>query len=132
MSEFRVKCRQIQFQQYSDEHASVSAHFDHGGKDSNTTVTASHNPGSAPGAEKPCPEYYNLSVGHTDQTRVRGECNGIAYLSDEVSMFLTREDIERIHFATGELLAQSEGIEKGAASVRVVCDPREEKKEVPA
>jgi hypothetical protein len=128
MSEFRVKCRDIQFQQYSETHSSVSAHFDHGGKDSNTIVTASHHPKSADDAEHFCHEFYNLTVGRTDQVGKRGACNGGEHVSDEMSMFLTRADIERIHFATGEMLAQSEGLEQGAASVRIVCDPREEAK----
>ena len=123
MSEFRVKCRSVQFDQFSETHSSVSAHFDHGGSNSNTVVTASHHPKSAPGDEHPCPEYYNLSVLHSDQERASRR-----HVSDEVGLFLTREDIERIHFATGELLAQSDGLAEGAASVRVSLDPREEAK----
>jgi hypothetical protein len=127
MSEFRVKCRSIQFQQYSETHSSVSTHFDMGGENSNTVVTASHHPKSAPGDENPCHEFYNLSVSHTAEVRVP-HTDRREHVSDEVSMFLRREDIERIHFATGEMLAQSEGLEQGAASVRIVCDPREEAK----
>lgn len=127
MSEFRVKCRDIQFQQYSETHSSVSAHFDHGGKRSNTVVTATHHPKSLPTDESFCHEFYSLSVGHTNAIPKRGACNGDDHVSDEIAMFLSREDIERIHFATGELLAQSEGLQEGAASVRVVCDPRDEK-----
>jgi hypothetical protein len=120
MSEFRIKSRSVQFNQFSETHSSVSAHFDHGASTSNTVVTASHHPKSAR-SEEFCPEYYNLTVRHSDQDR-----SSKRHVSDEISMFLTREDMERIHFATGELLAQSEGLEDGAASARVVCDPREE------
>lgn len=128
MSDVRIKVRGIQFQTYSETHSSVDAHFDNGGENSNTVVTASHHPKSAPGDENPCPEYYNLAVTQQAQTPKRGECKGTDYINDGIAMFLTREDIERIHFATGELLAQSEGLQEGAASVRIVCDPREEAK----
>lgn len=127
MSEMTFSKRGVQLSVYSDTHTGVTVHADRSGE-SNTVVTASHNPGTLPGAENSCPEYYSLDVSTQAQIATRGACNGHEYVSDNIGMFLDRATIERIHFATGELLAQSEGMERGAASVRIVCDPREEAK----
>ena len=119
MSEFSYSKNGLSVRGYAPDHvtATLSGIY---GRDVRTIVTVAHFPQSEEGAENPCHEFYSLDL------TLRG--NEAPYGSTTIAAHLTREDIERLHFATGELLAQSEGLKRGAAHSRVVCDPDEEEK----
>jgi hypothetical protein len=118
-AEFSYSENGLRVRSYTAGHvtASLSGMFD---RETRTVVTVAHFPQSAEGAENPCHEFYSLEISIN--------ANEAPYNTSAIGAHLTREDIERLHFATGELLAQSEGLKRGAAHSRVVCDPQDEEK----
>lgn len=130
MADFSYSKRGVSLNQYSDEHMSVSMHAQ-GDRhaDSSVTVTATHHPQSAEDAERQCHEFYSIEIAHRVQTaKDSGDFSLKVRTSDSISAFLDRDAIEALHFATGELLAQSEGLGRGAASGRVVAEAGAEHK----
>jgi hypothetical protein len=120
MSEFRYSKNGLSVNQYAPDHTSATLHTLYG-RDGRTVVEAAHFPQAEEGAENPCGEFYSFEI------KVLGD--KAPYSSTSIGAHLSREDIEAIHFATGEILAQSEGLGRGAAHSRVICDPQDVKPE---
>jgi hypothetical protein len=120
MGEFSYHNNGLHVNQYGSDHICAQLSTLYGHDDARTVVEVAHFPQAAAGAENQCGEFYALEI------KVLGK--GEPYSSTSVAAHLSREDIERLHFATGELLAQSKGLERGAAHCRVVCDPQDEAK----
>ena len=116
-AEFSFKNRGLRLTQYSSDHTGVALHTQGSGK---VEVVASHHPQSAEGAEQPCHEFYTVDFTHRQEvSKESGDFSHTTRTNDSVTVFVNREEIEALHFALGEVLAQSEGLERGAASVRV-------------
>lgn len=117
MSEFSYRNNGLHVNQYGSDHICAQLSTLYQG-DCRTVVEVAHFPQAIAGAENQCGEFYAVEI------KVRGKNE--PYTSTSISAHLSREDIERLHFATGEILAQSKGLERGAAHSRVICDPEDE------
>ena len=106
--DFRFKNRGLNLDVYSSTHMGVDFHTRiRGDKDAETTVSASHYPRKTETEDGPREEFYSLGI--------REIAHGEQRSNDVVTVFMDRETLESIHFAAGELLAQSEGIGDNAA-----------------
>jgi hypothetical protein len=119
MAEFSFQKRIVHLDVLSDTYTTVGIH---GGDQGQNTliVSANYFPKKS---EEDREEFFTLALEGLGKDRDE------RFTTDSVTMFLDRETLERICFAAGELLAQSEGIAAGAAGARVVCDPRDENPE---
>ncbi len=120
MSEFSYSKNGLSVSQYGSDHvcAQLSTRY---GRDQRTIVEVAHFPQASAGAENQCGEY-------ALEIKVLGSAE--PFSSTSVAAHLSREDIERLHRATGALLARSEGIGRGGEHSRVVCDPQDEKTKI--
>lgn len=119
MSQFSYRNNGLHVNEYGPDHICAQLSTLYGSEDSRTVIEVAHFPQALAGAENQCGEFYAVEI------KVRGKND--PYSSTSVAAHLSREDIERLHFATGEILAQAKGLERGAAHSRVVCDPLDEK-----
>ncbi|KKM70965.1 hypothetical protein LCGC14_1435310 [marine sediment metagenome] len=119
MSEFNYRKNGLSVNQYGADHVSARLNTLHG-RDERTVVIVSHFPQAAEGAENQSDEFYSVDIEVLSDKP--------PYNHTAISAHLTREDIERLHFVTGRLLAQSAGMGRGAAHSRVVGDPQDEEK----
>lgn len=117
MSEFRYEKNGLTVNQYAPDHVSARLSTIHG-RNERTVVRVSHYPQAAEGAENQCPEFYSLDI--------EVLADKAPYSRTAISAHLSREDVERLHFATGRLLEKSAGKGRGAEHSRVVWDPQDE------
>lgn len=123
MSEFSYKKRGLQITQFSDTHVAAAMHTNNRGGE--VEVVASHHPQTAEGAENPCEEFTTVEFTHRQETRKEsGDFSLTGRTSDGFTFYGTLDDVEALHFALGELLEQSRGLQRGAASVRVIGKPQ--------
>lgn len=133
--DFRFKNRGIDLNVYSDEHTGVGFHTQlRSGENADTKVTASHFPrdteSDSAQSHGPREEFYSLNVEQiTHGATESGDFSLKTRSSDGVTVYMDRATLEAIHFAAGELLAQSEGIEDNAASGTVNVQVEREKAE---
>lgn len=117
MSEFNYRSKSLSVRAFQPDHVTATLSTVYG-RDERTVVTVAHFPQTAEDAEQQCDEFYSLEIS------LRG--NNYPYSNSTISAHLTREDIERLHNATGGLLALTDGAERGAAHSRVSLDPQDE------
>lgn len=122
MGKFSYSERGISFNQYSDEHVGIDLHAQ---KDRGTGVeveaTVAHHPQTAEDAERQCHEFYSVSLTSRQETcKSSGDFSLRGHTNDSVTAYLDRDAILALHAALGEIIEQSEGLSRGAASGRAV------------
>jgi hypothetical protein len=118
MAEFSYSKRGLSVTQYSEGHVACALHAQRG--NSTVDVSVSHHPQSAEGAQNPCHEFYSVEITHRqDVSKSSGDFSHRQHASDAQQTFLDRDAIRALHAALGEVLEQSEGLSRGAASVSV-------------
>lgn len=117
MSEFSYNKRGVRLTQYDSDHSSIDLHTQKSGK---TEIVASHHPQPAEGDKLNYEEFYTVEFTHRQETsKESGDFTLRGSTSDSVTIYVDRAEMEALHFALGEVLAQSVGVARGAASVRV-------------
>ena len=129
--DFRFKTRGIDLNVYSEDHVGVGFHTQlRGNEDADTNVSASHFPRDTESEHGPREEFYSLNVEQIVRSlKESGDFSLRERSSDGVTVYMDRATLEAIHFAAGELLAQSEGIADNAASGNVTVQVEREKAE---
>ncbi len=117
MGKFSYSERGITFNQYSDEHTGIDLHAQ---KDCEVTAAVAHHPQTAEDAERQCHEFYSVSLTSRQETcKESGDFSLRGRTNDSVTAYLDRDAILALHAALGEIIEQSEGLTRGAASGRV-------------
>jgi len=123
MSRFSFNKRGLYVNQFSDTHTGISLHTQSrsSGPKTKVTVTAERH---APNTEHL--GFYALSLVVNKPIFGGDVVGGVDYSSDNLTAFLDRDTIERIHRATGELLEKSKDMVTGEKPCCVVLESPEE------